>query len=239
MAKKKSTKKTAKKAAKRKAVTKNSKPRLKPSFSPFEIACIAKHFLPPIELPKEWENVSGVDLGHTIGCPTRPFNGVQQRQLDNADFRSAWEVICDEAAFRARTLLNAAAGTDLRKSAFDRFLAQAAIKDQELLKEVLDKWLDVFAKKSKGQAKVALDQCLKWILPKVSAKNRRVYYNVFLEKFPNLSASSLDADKFALVASLIVEFGKGIRAEATRRLQSRAGKRGAQRKAKKRGNGFS
>jgi hypothetical protein len=239
MAKKKSTKKTAKKAAKRKAVTKNSKPRLKPSFSPFEIACIAKHFLPPIELPKEWENVSGVDLGHTIGCPTRPFNGVQQRQLDNADFRSAWEVICDEAAFRARTLLNAAAGTDLRKSAFDRFLAQAAIKDQELLKEVLDKWLDVFAKKSKGQAKVALDQCLKWILPKVSAKNRRVYYNVFLEIYPESASSSLDAGKFTHVASLIVEFGEEIRAEATRLLQSRAGKRGAQRKAKKRGNGFS
>lgn len=234
MATKKSTKKTAKKAAtKRKSNSITGAKSPASSFTPFQLASIAAHFLPPIVTDADWERDRGIALARQLAEKLHPPGNLGEDQVLGCDHRTAWEVLCDEAIDRADTLLQAAAGVDLRESAQKRAGRAIESNYRQTLLESAEPWKKKFKRRAKGREEVPPEECLKWILP--ASRNPMAYYEALVKTSPDLQADSINADRFAAIAILIQDWGEDIRRQTAKSLVREGGMIGGKKSAKLRG----
>ncbi len=221
MAKKKSTKKTVKNATRKSPAS---------SFTPFEIASIAAQFLPSIVTGHDWEQLRGIALARQLEANRQIPGNFEEDQFFGCDHRTGWEVLCDEAIQRAETLLQTAAGVDLRESAQMRAGKASVANCQKTFLEMAEPWKKKFKRRAKGRKEVPLDECLKWILPR--SRNPRAHYNKIVKTRPELRSDSVCADRFANLAILIKDFGEETRKQTVKDLERKGGEKGGMQSAK-------
>ena len=151
--------------------------------SPAEVATLAARFLPPIELPPDWQESHPEMLKRSLGKPTgTPFPHSPEYRPDPG-WRLPWEVVCEEAVKRARMLLEAAAGKVRPEVAsWDAATAEASAeaKANDAADDELRKGYDKLA----GQRKsLPILEVLKFCLPRASSNEVRMrYFKNYLEE---------------------------------------------------------
>lgn len=151
--------------------------------SPAEVATLAARFLPPIELPADWQESHPETLKRSLGKPTvTPFPHSPEYR-PNPGLRLPWEVLCEEAVKRARMLLEAAAGKVRPEvaswdAATDETRAEGKANDaaaEELRKR--------FDKLAGERLSLPILEVLKFCLPRVKTDELRMrYYMNYLEE---------------------------------------------------------
>jgi hypothetical protein len=151
--------------------------------SPAEVATLAARFLPPIELPRDWQESHPETLKRSLGKPTgTPFPHSPEYRPDPG-LRLPWEMVCEEAVKRARMLLEAAAEKVRPEvaswdAATDKARAEAEANDAaaEELRERFDKLAG-------KRLTLPILEVLKFCQPRVKTDELRMrYFKNYLEE---------------------------------------------------------
>lgn len=149
--------------------------------SPATIAMLAAQFLPRIELPEGWTTEHQDVLRRAIGKPTgNPFPANPEYVLP-PHLRTQWEVICEEAVKRTRTLLEIAAGRtrpEVLKADEENARGSEEAKRNDRAAEELRKEFDSLAE---GATSLPVNRVLKYCMPRVkTAELRMAYFMAYL-----------------------------------------------------------
>lgn len=143
--------------------------------APFEVATLAAAFLPPIDLPEKWQTEHPQSLSEEIGKSTgNPFPRSTYRPPEG--WRTPWEVLCEEAVKRARTLLDTTAGrTRPAVLAWDAAGADARAQLDRIHAEH-QKIAKEFDRVANGRKTVPVADVLRFCLPRAKSDEVRMAY---------------------------------------------------------------
>jgi hypothetical protein len=162
--------------------------------SPVEVATLAARFLPPIDLPPDWQESHPEMLERSLGKPTGTPFPHNPEYRPHPGWRLQWEVVCEEAVKRARILLDAAAGKVRPEVAeWDRATDEA--REEWMAQDLTaEKLREEFDKMAKGAPSLPVQRVLKHCMPRVEEAFAMKYFMRYLRDAPAPHDAVKDSD---------------------------------------------